>query len=80
MAGDGRGSRREVRIWVNGRLSARFADAVDGIEQHDDELGTVLTGEYLDEAQVQGVLDHLRGLGVTIRRFDITDDQHRAEP
>ncbi|MEO1059898.1 MAG: hypothetical protein AAFZ07_00665 [Actinomycetota bacterium] len=73
-------SRRELRIWVEGRLSAHFADGVEGIEQHDDELGTVLCGDYRDEAHAHGVLEHLRGLGVTVRRFDITDERDRSEP
>lgn len=70
----GSASAREFRIWVDGRLSGRFSDGVDGVEQHDEDRGTVLRGAYLDDAHLQGVLDHLRGLGVAVRRFEISEE------
>jgi hypothetical protein len=75
MTGGGQVSKREFHIWVDGRLSGRFADGVDGIEQHDDERGTVLHGAYLDDAHLQGVLEHLRGLGVALRRLEVSEEE-----
>ena len=65
-------TRREFRIWVDGRLSDRFADGLVGVEQHD-EAGTVLSGAFVDDAHLQGILDQLRGLGIGIRRFEINE-------
>ena len=80
MADDAGVSAQVFRIWVQGRLSAHFADGVDGVVQRDGERGTVLSGAYRDDAHLQGVLDLLRGLGVAVRRFEITEgvDMHRA--
>ena len=64
--------RREFRIWVDGRLSEKFADGLSGVDQHD-EAGTVLSGDYVDDAHLQGLLDRLRGLGITVRRFEINE-------
>lgn len=62
---------RRFRIWVDGRLSERFAEGLAGVEQRDDEGGTVLLGEYIDESHLRGVLDRLGDLGICVHRFEL---------
>lgn len=75
MARDASELSRDFRIWVDGRLSERFSNGLAGVEQRDGESGTVLHGDYVDDAQLQGVLDQLRGLGISVRRFEVTEEQ-----
>ncbi len=79
MTREGHASQRRFRIWVDGRLSDGFADGLDGVEQRDEHDGTVLTGDAVDDAHLQGVLDQLRGLGIGVRRFEVTDDTDASE-
>ena len=65
-------TRREFRIWVEGRLSDGFADGFVGVDQHE-EAGTVLSGDYVDDAHLQGLLERLRSLGIAVRRFEINE-------
>ncbi len=73
MTRDGCAARRGFRIWVDGRLSEHFAAGWNGIEQRDEEGGTVLSGDYVDESHLRGVLDRLSDLGIGIRRFEVDD-------
>lgn len=62
---------RQFRLWVDGRLSERFSDGLVGVHQREDTDGTMLAGDYVDEAHLHGVLEELRGLGVAVRRFEV---------
>lgn len=64
---------RTFRIWVHGRLSAGFANGLTGVDQRDEEGGTLLIGEYVDESHLHGVLDRLGDLGIRVRRFDVEE-------
>ncbi len=68
------------RIWVDGRLAEHFAESLDGIEQRDDQSGTVLSGDYLDDAHLSGVLDQLRRMGIRVHRFEIAEKQSEEKP
>ena len=70
----------EFRIWVAGRLSERFSNGLDCVDQRDVEGGTVLHGAYVDEAHLQGVLDQLRGLGIKVRRFEVSEKRYEETP
>ena len=59
------------RIWVEGRLNPRFAEGLDGVEQEDSADGTTLSGALIDQSQLHGILDHLRALGIAVRRFEV---------
>ena len=62
---------RCFRIWVQGRLDEGFVEGLSGIEQTDVPAGTMLSGALLDQSQVHGLLDLLRGLGIDVLRFEI---------
>ena len=62
---------RGFRIWVDGRLSRGFVDGLEGIDQHDSEGSTILSGNYIDESHLEGVLDQLRRLAIGIQRFEV---------
>jgi hypothetical protein len=64
-------SRQCFRIWVEGRLEPRFAEGLDDVEQNDVEEGTTLSGAFIDQSQLHGILDHLRALGIDVWRFEI---------
>lgn len=70
--------RRQFRIWVAGRLDEGFANGLDGrVEQHDTSEGTALTGDYVDQSHLHGILDHLRRLGVEVIRFEAYRPDHQ---
>lgn len=73
MTRDGHTSQRGFRVWVDGRLSERFVDGLVGVDQRDGEGGTVLSGDFVDDSHLQGVLDQLRSLGIAVRRFEVAD-------
>lgn len=68
---DGQQAIRRFRIWVEGRLGEGFSEGLAGIEQEDLPAGTVLSGPMLDQSQLHGTLDLLRGLGIGVLRFEV---------
>jgi hypothetical protein len=54
------------RIVVNGRLSESFASVFEGVTVEPLEGRTALEGEFADQAQLHGLLDRLRGLGIEL--------------
>ena len=62
---------RRFRIWVLGRLDKGFVDGLVGVEQDDLPAGTMLSGEVVDQSQLHGTLDLLRGLGIEVLRFEV---------
>ena len=69
---------RRFRIWVDGRLDERFSDGLEGIEQQEGPLGTMLSGRGLDQSRLHGILDHLRKLGIEVLRFEVDQSRHDA--
>lgn len=64
-------SKRAFRIWVAGRLRDGFAKGIDpALEQELAETNTALSGELVDQAQLQGLLQRLSSLGLEVVRFD----------
>ncbi len=55
------------RIVVEGELGPRYASAFEGmtLRAHDGE--TDITGPILDQAQLQGLLERVASLGLTLR-------------
>lgn len=64
-------SERRFRIWVDGRLSERFAEGLSGVDQQQDDDGTLLGGAYVDDSHLRGVLDQLGALGIRVHRFEV---------
>lgn len=79
MTGDAHATTRRFRVRVDGRLSRGFADVLDGIEQLDEPGGTVLVGEFVDDAHLHGVLDHLRALAIGIQSLALDPSPESAE-
>jgi hypothetical protein len=58
------------RITVRGRLSDRFATAFTGLALEPGEGETSLVGPIADQAELFGVFDRLRGLGLELIRVE----------
>ena len=64
-------SKRTFRIWVAGGLKDGFAKGLDpDLDQEIAEANTALSGELVDQAQLQGLLQRLSSLGVEVIRFE----------
>jgi len=62
--------RTRVKITVRGRVSARFAGALGGMELDPDGDGTVLHGEVVDASALYGLIDRMRELGLELTELD----------
>jgi hypothetical protein len=66
------------RITVSGRLGDGFADGFSDMTQTNHGSNTVLEGRYVDQSQLHGLLERLRGLGIEIISFDTSPKEaHR---
>jgi hypothetical protein len=54
------------RIAVRGRLSERLGSAFEGLTLEPGHEQTVLAGQIHDQAQLYGVLDRIRDLGLEL--------------
>lgn len=54
------------RIAVRGRLSERLGSAFEGLALEPGHGETVLAGQIRDQAQLYGVLDRIRDLGLEL--------------
>jgi len=57
---------KRYRVTVRGGMGSFFASAFDEFELESREGETSLTGSFADQAQLHGLLDRLRDLGVPI--------------
>jgi hypothetical protein len=57
---------RQVRITVRGRLTQEIGSRFDGMHLESRAGVTVLVGEVVDSAQLYGVIDRLRDLGLDL--------------
>jgi hypothetical protein len=57
---------REYRLTVEGELSDRMAAAFAGMTLTRDQGTTVLVGSIRDQAELQGILQRLSSLGLTL--------------
>jgi hypothetical protein len=80
MAEPGQPNRRRFSIRVAGRLSADLAEDLGGAARHDRTGGTTLTGEFVDQSQIYGILDRLRQLGIEVLRFETYQPNHAGQP
>jgi hypothetical protein len=58
---------QQYRIVVAGELGARYASAFEGMAISAHDGITEMTGSIVDPAQMQGLLDRIVGLGLTLR-------------
>ena len=61
------------RIVVRGRLSARYGSAFEGLELVSRDGETELCGPLVDQAQLYGVLERLRDLGIELVSVNAVD-------
>jgi hypothetical protein len=61
------------RIVLRGRLSERFESAFEGMVLEAGPNQTVLVGEIRDQAQLYGLLDRLRDLGIDLVAVEPAD-------
>ena len=52
------------QVVVRGRLSEHLADSLGQLELHTQAGDSSLTGSFADQAQLHGLLDRLRDLGI----------------
>jgi hypothetical protein len=57
---------REYRVIVEGELSDRVASAFEGLTLAHDKGNTVLVGPVRDQAELQGLLQRVSDLGLTL--------------
>jgi hypothetical protein len=66
-----------VVIRVREPLSGRLAAAFDGLTPvRRDAAATELTGQVADQAQLFGLLAHVRDLGLTLASVDVIEVHH----
>lgn len=70
---------RQFCIWVAGRLSEALADDIGGTVESDAVGGATLTGEFVDQSQIYGILDRLRQLGIDVLRFEISESDTSSQ-
>jgi hypothetical protein len=71
MTEPGQTNRKRFSIRVAGRLGADLAEDLGGATGHHPAGGTTLTGEFVDQSQIYGILDRLRQLGIEVLQFEI---------
>ena len=64
---------REYRVIVEGELSDRAASAFEGLTLAHDKGSTVLVGPVRDQAELQGLLQRVSDLGLTLLSATATD-------
>jgi len=62
-----------IHIRVTGRLSRRIATAFDGMTLVPGNDATELVGEFLDQAQLHGLLTRIRDLGLELESVNVFD-------
>jgi hypothetical protein len=60
------GAGKIYRIVVRSELSARYAQAFEGMEMETKSGLTVLTGEVVDQVHLHDILDRIGGLGLEL--------------
>ena len=59
-------SPQQYRVVVKGELGRRYASAFEGMTISAHDGITELTGPIIDPAQLQGLLERIAGLGLTV--------------
>jgi hypothetical protein len=60
-----------IRIRVRGRLGERLAAAFDGMALVRRQGATELVGEFVDQAQLHGLLTRIRDLGLELESVTV---------
>lgn len=65
------------RIVVRGAVSPRLAETIECVSVSDQE--TVLTADVVDQAQLHGILERLRDLGIDLVRIEALSSPGSAD-
>jgi hypothetical protein len=68
---------QRVRITVRGRLSTRLTGAFEGMTPHHRRGHTDLSGEIADQAQLHGLLNRIRDLGLELENVTVLREPRR---
>jgi hypothetical protein len=63
------------QVVIRGRLGEHFAGAFDQLEVDSRPGQTTLTGNFTDQAQLHGLLDRLRDLGIHLVSVNPADQR-----
>jgi hypothetical protein len=69
-------SPRVYRLVVNGELGARYASAFDGMDISTGGGRTEITGAITDQSHLQGLLERISGLGLTLYSVTPLDNEN----
>jgi hypothetical protein len=61
------------RIVVEGELGPRYASAFGGLDVHAASGDTEITGPITDRSHLQGILDRVADLGLTLKSVNALD-------
>jgi len=67
---------RDYRLIVEGELSERTASAFEGMTLAHDHGNTILVGRVRDQAQLQGLLQRVSDLGLTLLSANAIEQKH----
>jgi hypothetical protein len=70
---------REYSLVVEGELSDELGSAFPGMRLARTEGKTVLVGQVRDQAELQGLLQRISNLGLTLLRASTTDAEEDGE-
>ena len=63
-------SPKRYRLIIEGELGPRYASAFDGMTSHAQNGTTEITGPIIDSSRLQGLLERIAGLGLTLRSLN----------
>ena len=64
---------KRYRIVVKGRLSEGFAETFEGLTLATAPRQSTLSGSFADQAQLYGLLDRLRDLGIELASVNVDE-------
>ncbi len=64
------------RLVVSGELGPRYASAFEGMTVSTSGGKTEITGAIIDQSHLQGLLERVSGLGLTLRSITALDNEH----
>jgi hypothetical protein len=73
-------SRQQYRLVVKGELGARYASAFEGMTISAHDGITEVTGSIIDPAHLQGLLERIAGLGLTLHSLTPVDAVNPHSP
>jgi hypothetical protein len=69
-------SAHHYRVVVEGELGPRYASAFDGMTVSARNGTTEITGPIIDSAHLQGLLERIAGLGLTVHSLNPLDAEN----